>query len=146
MINNLKTSQKGIDLIAQFEGCKTQAYYDIVGVLTIGYGHTGADVKKNMIITQEQAQTLLKSDLLRFETTVNHYVTVPLTQNQFDALVCFVYNVGSGNFSSSTLLKLLNAGNYVGAADQFVRWNKAGGQVVNGLTNRRLAEKQLFLS
>lgn len=141
----MKTSTNGVNLIQQFEGLRLQAYQDSVGIWTIGYGHTGADVKPGLKISQDQATSLLEKDLARFEAGVNKLVSVPLTQNQFDALVSFSYNLGIGSLQSSTLLKLLNAKNYQGAAEQFPRWNKAGGDVLAGLTKRRLAEQGLFL-
>ena len=139
----MKTSQKGIDLIKSFEGLRLTAYQDVVGVYTIGYGTT-TGIKPGMQITQYRAEEFLKCDLDKFESAVSNLVTVPLTQNQFDALVCFCYNVGSGALKSSTLLKRLNQGNYSGAAEQFLLWDKAGGKQVAGLTRRRHAESELF--
>lgn len=144
--NIMNVSQNGMALIERFEGLRLTAYRDIVGVLTIGYGHTGPDVTPGMTISQGQANILLQKDLVKFATGVNNLVKVPLNQNQFDALVSFAYNLGLGNLGSSTLLKLLNAGDYAGAQGQFIRWNKAGGQVVAGLTTRRQAEANLFAS
>jgi lysozyme len=141
----MKISQQGIALIKQFEGCKLKTYKDSVGVLTIGYGHTGADVKTGMTITQAQAEELLKKDVARFEIGVTKLVdTIP--QNQFDALVSFAYNVGLMALEKSTLLRKLRAGDTLGAANEFPRWNKAGGRVLTGLTRRRAAEQKLFLS
>lgn len=139
----MTTSDKGINLIKSFEGYRSQAYQDSVGVWTIGYGTTSG-VMKGQIINEGQAVTYLRADLAKFEKVINESVTVPLKQNQFDALACFVYNVGPGNFKSSTLLKLLNAGKYNDAANQFIRWNKAGGKELAGLTRRRNAEADLF--
>nr|WP_199065153.1 lysozyme [Chromobacterium sp. ASV5] len=141
----MKTSQNGIALIQKFEGLRLIAYQDVVGVWTIGYGHTGPDVRAGMIITQTQADQLLQQDLTKFEAGVSRLVNVSLQQNQFDALVSFSYNLGLGNLQSSTLLKLLNAGDYVGAAEQFLRWNMAGGRDLPGLTARRATERALFL-
>jgi len=141
----MKISDKGLSLIKEFEGCKLTAYKDIVGVLTIGYGSTGTHVKEGMTISQERAEALLREDVLRFEQCVNKLVKVELTQNQFDALVSFAFNLGCGNLGSSTLLKKLNARDYQGAADQILRWNRAGGKIVNGLVRRREAERTLFL-
>jgi lysozyme len=137
------TGKKGITLIKFYEGFRANAYYCPANVLTIGYGTT-ANVTKNMVVTEAQAERLLQSDLRKFETTVNSSVKVPLTQDQFDALVCFTYNVGSGAFKSSTLLKVLNQGRYDLVADQLMRWNKAGGKVLAGLTKRRASEASLF--
>lgn len=127
------------------EGLRLTAYLDTGGVWTIGYGHTGVDVREGLTIPLSEAERLLTRDLRVAEKHVNEAVKVKLTQNQFDALVSFVYNVGGGAFRSSTLLKLLNAGDYEGAANQFPRWNKDNGKVVAGLTNRRHEERVLFL-
>ncbi|MGY8627670.1 lysozyme [Chromobacterium violaceum] len=142
----MKTNAAGISLIKQFEGVRLAAYQDMVGVWTIGYGHTGPDVKAGLAITQQQADQLLAADLEKFETGVGKAVIVPLNANQFSALVSFSYNLGLGNLRSSTLLRLLNKGDYDGAAAQFPRWNRAGGQAVPGLTRRRKAEQALFLT
>lgn len=138
-------SPKGVALIKEFEGCSLKAYSDIVGVVTIGYGHTGADVSMGDVITQEEADSLLKRDLERFEAGVARMLKVPVTQGQFDALVCFAFNLGLAAFSSSTLLKKVNS-NDPTAASEFPRWNRAGSKVVAGLTRRRLAEQALFRS
>lgn len=146
----MQTSDKGIALIKQFEGCKLTAYQDSVGVWTIGYGWTqpvdGKPIRAGMTIKQETADRLLKTGLVSYESDVSRLVKVGLTQGQFDALVSFTYNLGSRSLSTSTLLRKLNAGDYAGAADEFLRWNKAGGKVLNGLTRRREAERALFLS
>ena len=146
----MQTSEKGIALIKQFEGCKLTAYQDSVGVWTIGYGWTqpvdGKPIRAGMTIKQETAERLLKTGLVSYESDVSRLVKVGLTQGQFDALVSFAYNVGSRALSTSTLLKKLNAGDIKGAADEFLRWNKSGGKVMPGLTNRRKAERALFLS
>lgn len=145
----MKTSQVGIELISSFEDLKLNAYDDGVGVWTIGIGTTvypnGMKVKKGDTCTLEQAKTYFTHDLKRFESSVNKLVEVPLSQNQFDALVSLVYNIGSTAFKNSTLLKKLNAKDYQGAADQFPRWNKGGGKVMKGLVRRREAERALFL-
>ncbi|EOZ1431020.1 lysozyme [Enterobacter hormaechei] len=146
----MQTSEKGIALIKQFEGCKLTAYQDSVGVWTIGYGWTqpvdGKPIRAGMTIKQETAERLLKTGLVSYESDVYRLVKVSLTQGQFDALVSFTYNLGARSLSTSTLLRKLNAGDYAGAADEFLRWNKAGGKVLNGLTRRREAERALFLS
>lgn len=142
----MKISKKGLDLIKHFEGLELKAYKDSVGVVTIGYGSTGPHVSMGMVITQDQAEALLKQDVSRFEKGVSDLVQVPLNQNQFDALVSFSFNLGLGNLKSSTLLRKLNSLDYSGAANEFTRWNKAGGVVLKGLTRRREAEKVLFLS
>lgn len=141
----MKISKNGIDLIKEFEGLELKSYVDSVGVLTIGYGSTGSHVYPNQKITEKQAEELLLNDISRFEKGVNDFVKVPLNQNQFDALVSFSFNLGLGNLRSSTLLKKLNNKDYLGAANEFPRWNRAGGKVLNGLTRRRLREKELFL-
>ena len=145
----MQTSDKGIALIKQFEGCKLTAYQDSVGVWTIGYGWTqpvdGKPIRAGMTIKQETAERLLKTGLVSYESNVSRLVKVDLTQGQFDALVSFTYNLGARSLSTSTLLRKLNAGDYAGAADEFLRWNKAGGKVLNGLSRRREAERDLFL-
>lgn len=145
MINNLTYSPNGFKLTEQFEGLSLSAYQDVAGVWTNGYGNTHG-VVPGTTITVEQAQNDLASNIEGAEFVVNRVVTVPLTQNQFDALVDFVFNLGSGNFQSSTLLRLLNQGDYHGASGQFPLWNHSGGHVVDGLTRRRLAEQALFNS
>lgn len=141
----MKTSLKGIALIKEYEGLRLGAYLCSAGVLTIGYGHTGG-VKEGDLITEQKAEQLLQDDLKKFENGVLRLVRVPLTQNQFDALVSFAFNLGVGNLGKSTLLKMLNDRDYKGAAGQFIRWNKAAGKELAGLTRRRLAESALFLS
>ena len=131
-------------MIKSFEGLRLRAYKDAVGVWTIGYGTTRA-VRPGMVITRQKAEEFLQNDLKRFEDAVNGAVKVRINDNQFAALVSFTYNVGSGALRSSTLLRLLNQGNIRGAADQFPRWNRAGGRVLAGLTRRRNAERALFL-
>lgn len=140
----MRTSQRGLSLIKSFEGLRLQAYKDAVGVWTVGYGTTRG-VKAGMSINKEQAERMLLNDVQRFEPEIERLVTVPLSQNQWDAMVSFTYNLGAANLESSTLLRKLNAGDYAAAADQFPRWNKAGGKVLVGLTRRREAERALFL-
>ncbi len=146
----MKTSESGIELIKRFEGLELEAYQDIAGIWTIGYGHTGPDVEPGMKISERDAEELLRRDLKPREQAVDSAVRVPLNQNEFDALVSFVYNVGIGALRSSTALKRLNKGNRVGAADALTWWNKAtvGGVLreVTGLTRRRAAERALFLT
>ena len=143
----MKISQAGLDLIKRFEGCKLEAYRDAVGIWTIGYGHTGPNVHDGLKITQAQADAILAQDVSRFASGVAANVNVALTQSEFDALVSFAFNVGLGAFRSSTLLKLLNDNaDRTVVASQFLRWNKAGSKVLDGLTKRRNAEKALFLS
>ncbi|WP_433647466.1 lysozyme [Kosakonia pseudosacchari] len=146
----MQTSEKGVALIKSFEGLSLTAYKDSVGVWTIGYGWTqlvdGKPISAGMIIKQDTAERLLKTGLVSYESDVSKLVKVKLNQGQFDALVSFAYNLGSRSLSTSTLLRKLNAGDYAGAADEFPRWNKAGGQVLAGLSRRREAERALFLS
>ena len=133
----------GTKILKFFEGCRLTAYQDSVGVWTIGYGHTKG-VYAGMTITQEEAEQMLENELTEYEGYIEKYVTVPLTQNQFDALVVWVYNLGPTNFRKSTLLKELNAGNYTAAGNEITKWNKAGGKVLAGLVKRREAEAKLF--
>lgn len=142
----MQTSAKGRALIESFEGLCLHVYYDIDGNPTIGYGHKllpGESYPNG--ITEPKADQLLDSDLVRTEDGVNSLVRVPLTQGQFDALVDFAYNLGIGSLAESTLLRLLNQGNYAGAADQFTRWDYAGDEVSPGLLRRREAEREMFL-
>ncbi len=143
-IFNMKTNDKGLNLIKNFEGCKLKSYLDTGGILTVGYGHTGPDVTSGQIITQAIADALLARDLAKFETGVSNLVTSTINENQFAAMVVFSYNVGLGNLKSSTLLKKVNASDFAGAAAEFLRWNKDNGTVLAGLTRRREAEKSLF--
>ena len=139
-----RTNVNGLLLIKSFEGLRLQAYRDPVGIWTIGYGTTRG-VQPSMSISEAEAEKFLQQDLARFEQAINDAVEVPINDNQFSALASFTYNVGPGAFRSSTLLKLLNQGDIQGAADQFPRWNRAGGKVLAGLTRRRSAERSLFL-
>lgn len=137
-------SSKGLDLIKQFEGCELKAYVCPAGVLTVGYGHTGADVYAGMEVSQAEADDLLKTDTIRFEKAVDKYVTVGLKQCMFDALVSFTFNCGEDAFKNSTLLRLLNAGDYEGASGQFSRWVNGANGPLPGLVRRREAEEALF--
>ena len=119
------------------------AYLCPANIWTIGWGRT-TNVKRGDTCTQAQADAWLLAEYEAFESQVRQLVKAPVTDNQLGALVSFTYNVGVGNFRSSTLLRLLNAGDYAGAAAQFARWNKGGGQVLAGLTRRRTAEAALF--
>ncbi len=138
-------SQAGIDLIKRWEGFRSNAYLCPGNVWTIGYGHT-KNVSQGMCISKAQAEELLKSDLRYFEKAVREFVTVKLTQGQFDALVSFTFNVGVYAFKKSTLLRLVNQGDFLGAAKQFGRWVNANGKKLPGLVKRRAEEKSLFLS
>ncbi len=141
----MQISDSGIMLIKNFEGLRLTAYQCSAHVWTIGYGHT-AGVKPGDTITEGQAEQFLRDDLDQFEAAVYRLVNVTLSQHQFDALVSFTFNLGEGNLKNSTLLKKLNAGDYSGAAEEFPRWNRADGRVVEGLTRRRLAERDMFLA
>jgi GH24 family phage-related lysozyme (muramidase) len=148
----MKVSAAGRKAIAAHEGVRLKAYPDPATdgePWTIGVGHTSAAgpprVYKGMTITADECDEILSRDLATFERAVEKAVTVPLNQNQFDALVSFTFNVGAGNLQKSTLLRKLNARNYRGAADQFAAWNKAAGKVMAGLTRRRAEERELFL-
>lgn len=140
----MKTSDRGLDLIRFFEQLRLTAYRDAVGVLTIGYGHT-ANVREGQRITEAQADAFLAEDVSWAEDAVLNGVTTPLTQNQFDALVSLVFNIGAGAFATSTIRRLLNAGLYREAAEEFPRWRYAKGKVLAGLVNRRAKERELFL-
>lgn len=135
-------------LVASFEGCKLTAYPD-PGTggdpWTIGYGHTGPDVRKGLVWSQAQADAYLASDLVNFGIGVSRLIgDVRTTQSMFDALVSFAFNVGLGNLAGSTLLKKHKAGDYDGAKAQFAAWNKAAGRVLPGLTKRRAAEAAMY--
>ena len=153
-----RMSENGLALIHEFEqgpqgGMASMPYRDWAGVQTIGWGHA---IKPGecfvMPLTAEQADALLREDVADFEGAVNRAVAVPLTQSMFDALVCFAFNVGAGNFAMSTLLRLLNQRYYAAAANQFGRWNKSTNphtgkkEPLRGLTRKRGAEKALFES
>ena len=147
----MKTSIKGISLIAEFEGFSSKPYLCPAKVATIGFGSTrwadGRAVSmQDEPITKDEAKELLAATLVSFEQAVNKAVTIDLKQHQFDALVCLCYNIGGGNFRASTLVKLLNNGqSELEVAAQFLRWNKAGGKPLAGLSRRREAERDLFL-
>ena len=137
-------NQAGLDLIKRFEGCKLRAYRDPVGIWTIGYGHTKT-ARPGQQITHQQAEDLLRSDIAEFEQAVESLIDVPLSDNHFAALVSFTFNVGAGALRRSTLRKKLNVCDYAGAAREFLKWDKAGGRVLRGLSRRRYAEMTLFL-
>ena len=139
----MKIGKKGLELIKHFEGLELDAYKCPAGVWTIGYGHT-KDVQPDDSWSESHADYMLEVELEEYENYVNTAVEVPLSQNQFDALVSWVYNLGPTNFNSSTMLKVLNAGDYSEVGNQMLRWNKAGGKVLEGLTRRRQAEADLF--
>ena len=139
----MKIGTKGLEMITHFEGLELNAYQCAAGVWTIGYGHNKG-VQKGMVISEDTANEMLVEELNEYENYINTLVNVELNQNQFDAMVSWVYNLGGGNLKASTLLKVLNAGDYAGVPAQMMRWNKAGGKVLEGLTRRRQAEADLF--
>lgn len=149
----MQVSDSGINLIKSFEGFRAKAYPDPKtggDPWTVGYGTTkfpsGRPVKQGDSVTPGQAELYLREDVKKFANSVDALVTVPLKQCQYDALVSFVYNLGATNFRTSTLLKKLNAKDYKGASDEFLRWVSPGSSVEAGLRRRRTAERNLFLS
>lgn len=149
----MKISDRGIKLIQEFESCRLKSYKCSAGRDTIGWGST-KNVKPGMHISQAEAEARLKADIGEVEAGVNKLVKVKITQGMFDALTSFAFNCGldidadaiAEGLGDSTLLKKLNAGDYQGAANEFLKWNRGGGQVLPGLTRRREAERKLFLS
>lgn len=142
--HSMKISENGKSLIKKFEGCELESYQDSVGVWTIGFGHTKG-VRQGQSITKDEALSMLDEELIEYEEYVEKLVEVPLNQDQFDALVCWVYNLGPTNLATSTLLYKLNKGQYDDVPSEIKRWNKAGGEVLKGLVRRREAEALLFL-
>ena len=139
----MKTSNKGIDLIKKYEGLRLDAYLDAVGVWTIGYGHT-LNVKSTDVITLDEAEYFLRQDVAFAEKEVNKH-NLNINQNQFDALVSFVFNLGVGNFARSTLLRKIKSNpNDPTIRKEFERWIYAGGKVLNGLVRRRKEEAELY--
>lgn len=138
-----RINEDGVALIKEFEGFHPSPYLCPGKIWTIGYGHSRT-VRAGMLLTEAQADQLLDEDLRLFERAVSRLVTVPLSDNQFAALVCFAFNVGAGNFEASTLLKLLNRGWYEQVPAQLMRWNRANGEVFGGLARRRAAEGRLW--
>lgn len=149
----MQISEEGLALIKSFEGCSLEAYPDPAtggAPWTIGFGWThdvdGVPVQPGMVITMRKAEELLRQGISSYEETLNKVIKVPVTQAQFDAMLSLAWNIGTRAFSTSTLLRLLNQKDYAGAAEQFLRWNRAGGKVMPGLVRRRAAERRLFLS
>jgi lysozyme len=140
----MEYSLAGFALTRRFEGLRLAAYKDGAGVWTIGYGHTGPDVVAGLTIGEPEAETLLRADLQRAIACVNEHVKAPLTQGQFDAMVDFTFNLGVGAFEGSTLLRLVNRGEFALALRQFGLWVHAGGEVEPGLVQRRAAEALMF--
>jgi lysozyme len=143
-MNNYVYSDAGIALTKSFEGLKLEAYQDSTGRWSIGYGHTGEGVCEGLLINEDQATQFLYGDLQIAGEAVNKLVTVPISQSQFDALVDFCFNAGQGNLASSTLLRKVNASDFIGAYWQFGMWVHAGGVVEPGLVARRKAEAAMF--
>jgi lysozyme len=145
----MQTNAEGLSLIKIFEGLRLKAYKDPVGILTIGYGHTYAagapEVKLGMVITREEAEAMLRRDLVMYEKAVADAVKVALTSNQNSACVSLCYNIGPGNFKKSSVLRFINQGRFDDAADAFLLWNRAGGKILSGLVKRRAAEAALFI-
>lgn len=141
----MKISKNGLELIKQEEGLRLKAYKCQAGVWTIGFGHT-AGVKEGDMITEEEADKLLKEDLAKSEEWVNKLVKVKINKNQFDSLVSFVFNLGPGALQNSSLLKFLNNEKYYEASQEFKWWRKAGGEISEGLMKRRFRERDLFNS
>ena len=139
----MNISQEGLSLIKKFEGCELEAYKCAAGVWTIGFGSIKG-VKQGDTITQEEADNLLLHEMDEYEGYINDAVNVDLNQNQFDALVSWVFNLGPSNLSSSTLLTKINNKDWKDVPNQIKRWNKAGGKVLEGLIRRREAEALLF--
>ncbi|HEY5329915.1 MAG TPA: lysozyme [Acidobacteriaceae bacterium] len=138
-------SDAGLALTKSFEGLRLEAYRDVGGVWTVGYGHTGPDLLAGMKISQADADALLRADLSAAVGCVNRGVTKEISQAQFDALVDFCFNVGQGNFLRSSLLRYVNQGEFESAAAQFLLWVNAGGKRVEGLARRRQAERAMFV-
>lgn len=134
------------DIPHHFEGCKLKAYLCPAKVWTCGWGSTGPHVNKYTTWTQEEADVQFHLDMQRFVDNLNNVVIVPLTQNQVDALLSFMFNIGCGAFNKSTLLRKLNKKDYLGSADELLRWNKGGGKVLKGLDRRRKSERHMFLT
>ena len=146
----MRCNDAGIEIIKKYEGCSLRCYLDPIGIPTIGYGSIwGLDhnrlVSGHRAITEDEAEYLLKRELLTTENAVARMVRKPLTINQFSAICCLVYNVGSGRFRSSTIKMKLNRQDFEGAANEFWKWRRAGGKILRGLVRRREEEKQLFL-
>jgi lysozyme len=147
----MKIDKAGLDLIKKFEGFSSKPYLDIAGVPTIGYGTTHHESRAVSMgdpeISQRTAEYLLKTQVDEtYGRAVNHYVRVPINQDQFDALVSFAYNLGTNALKKSTLLRYLNLGEYDRAANEFRKWSHANGRVSKGLLARRELEQELFLA
>lgn len=142
----MQYSENGLNLTKSFESCRLTAYLDSGGVPTVGWGDTGPDVVRGTVWTQEECDLALSARLAENVANVNHYVTEPINQNQFDALVDFDYNDGNRALDGSTLLRLVNQGQFNAAATQFALWVHVDGVVNEGLVRRRAAEQRLFMT
>lgn len=142
----MRINELGLALIKRFEGCRLTAYKDVGGVWTCGWGSTGGDIAEGTVWTQDEADRRLIDHLKGLETSLSSLVGTKVNQNQFSAILCFAYNVGLGALKGSHLLIKVLAGDIPGAADEFLRWDKVHGVVVNGLHHRREAERELFLN
>ena len=141
--NKMKISEDGLELIKKFEGCETTAYQDSVGVWTIGFGHTKG-VEEGQTCSIEDAESMLAEEMDEYESYINNMVKVELQQHEFDALVAWVYNLGPTNLGESTMLKVLNGGQFDRVPDEMNRWTRAGGEILEGLVRRRQAESLMF--
>tara|TARA_R100001443_G_C3310641_1_gene167653 strand:- start:363 stop:806 length:444 start_codon:yes stop_codon:yes gene_type:complete len=139
----MKISENGLELIKKFEGCETTAYQDSVGVWTIGFGHTKG-VEEGQTCSIEDAESMLADEMDEYEGYINNMVKVDLQQHEFDALVAWVYNLGPTNLGESTMLKVLNGGQFDRVPDEMNRWTRAGGEILEGLVRRRQAESLMF--
>ena len=139
-------SAAGLAMTKSFEGLRLNAYQDVAGVWTIGYGSTIPIVHPGEVITEQEAEQRLIANMQTAVVAVNTLVKVSITRGQFDGMVDFVFNVGQGNFRNSTLLRKVNAGDFAGSAAQFLVWDEAGGQIEPGLLRRRQAEMAMFTS
>ena len=143
MRSKMKISEDGLELIKKFEGCETSAYQDSVGVWTIGFGHTKG-VEEGQTCSIEDAESMLADEMDEYEGYINNMVKVDLQQHEFDSLVAWVYNLGPTNLSESTMLKVLNGGQFDRVPDEMNRWTRAGGEILEGLVRRRQAESLMF--
>ena len=141
--NKMKISEDGLELIKKFEGCETTAYQDSVGVWTIGFGHTKG-VEEGQTCSIEDAESMLADEMDEYEGYINNMVKVDLQQHEFDALVSWVYNLGPTNLGESTMLKVLNGGQFDRVPEEMNRWTRAGGKILEGLVRRRQAESLMF--
>ena len=143
MRSKMKISEDGLELIKKFEGCETSAYQDSVGVWTIGFGHTKG-VEEGQTCSIEDAESMLTDEMDEYDGYINNMVKVDLQQHEFDSLVAWVYNLGPTNLNESTMLKVLNGGQFDRVPDEMNRWTRAGGEILEGLVRRRQAESLMF--